>query len=201
MTTEDKSQEVTNQADNELNEQSEQVKEPKRTKLPKPFLAIRKLLMFIRIGLMIALVSVAVYVMLYITSGSLTPGYEAMAPSVASQDRLFLRKNPSEKSLYRFDIVFFSPDTEEKIVLFARIVGLGGEKISAYNGILYINNEPLIEPYGHSMDISEPIPEFAIPEGMFFMLVDNRMEYKEIDSRKFGAIPSGNILSKLLVKF
>jgi signal peptidase I len=76
-----------------------------------------------------------------------------------------------------------------------RIIGLPGETVKIDNGIVYINDVPLKEPY------IEVLPDYSgvytVPEGQLFVLGDNRNN--SADSHAWGFLPEKNILGKALV--
>lgn len=74
-----------------------------------------------------------------------------------------------------------------------RIIGLPGEKIAYRNGVLYINERVITDPFARITDNFEwsMIQKEAIPEGHYFVLGDNRLISK--DSRSFGVISEKQI--------
>lgn len=73
----------------------------------------------------------------------------------------------------RGDIVSFRlPDDETQIYL-KRIIGLPGETIVGTNGKVLINDTILEEPYIKD-EIDKEFGPYVIPEGMYFMMGDNR---------------------------
>jgi signal peptidase I len=78
-----------------------------------------------------------------------------------------------------------------------RIIGLPGENVRITNGVVFINNVPLVEPY-----IAAP-PDYSggwtVPAGQLFVLGDNRNN--SADSHVWGFLPVKNILGKALVVY
>jgi signal peptidase I len=78
-----------------------------------------------------------------------------------------------------------------------RIIGLPGETVRITDGVVYINDLPLKEPY-----IAAP-PDYSntwtVPAGQLFVLGDNRNN--SADSHAWGFLPQGNILGKALVVY
>ena len=73
----------------------------------------------------------------------------------------------------RGDIVaFYYPDAPQEIYL-KRIIGLPGEIIEGYDGMVYINGRALLNDYT-PQKLAEDFGPFQVPEGCFFMMGDNR---------------------------
>lgn len=102
----------------------------------------------------------------------------------------FTVKNTS--SLERGDIITFRPFASNQAVYIKRIVGLPGETIEARGGLLFIN--------GVSDGISQPGTgtwgPVQVEGGCVFVLGDNRA--RSSDSRVFGPVPSGRVLTRVL---
>ena len=79
-----------------------------------------------------------------------------------------------------------------------RIIGLPGDSIEIREGKVFINGNPLDEPY-----IKEPIeyeyPLQEIPENDYFVLGDNRNLSN--DSHKGWTVPSDNIIGKVWITY
>lgn len=127
----------------------------------------------------------------------------SMVPTIEVQDRFL-----SNKTAYwfrkpeRYQIVVFKPPLEagSKLDFVKRIIGLPGEKISVHNGVVYINDKPLEEPY--ITPDRAPIAEYSphiIPEGNLFVMGDNRNNSE--DSRFWGTIPIKNIKGQAWLRF
>jgi signal peptidase I len=129
---------------------------------------------------------------------------EAMLQTLKINDRLII-----DKLTYRFripergDIILFSPtETLQRQnfddALLKRIIGLPGETVEVKGGRVYINAQPLVEPY-----ITEK-PEYqwgptTIPPNSYFVLGDNRNN--SYDSHFWGFVPSENIIGKASQRF
>ena len=93
----------------------------------------------------------------------------------------------------RGDIIVFRAPTDNRSDYIKRVVGLPGETIEIRDGRVFINGEPLEEPY-----IRQPAsytePPQVIPEGHYYVLGDNRSVSQ--DSHFFGPIPEESIIGK-----
>ena len=79
-----------------------------------------------------------------------------------------------------------------------RVIGLPGDTVEGRDGIVYINGQPLAEPYVKEPDV--PIPPFGpveVPIDSLFVMGDNRRASQ--DSRSFGPIPVEDVVGKAFV--
>lgn len=129
-----------------------------------------------------------------------------MVPTLQVGDRLVV-----EKISYRLhppefgDIVVFDPPQQlqdqgysKDQAFIKRIIGQPGQTIEVKNGKVYLENRPLQEPY-----IAEApnyrLSPVAIPQGMFFVMGDNRNNSN--DSHVWGFLPQDYILGRAWVRF
>ncbi|MDK8541589.1 MAG: signal peptidase I [Enterococcus faecalis] len=129
----------------------------------------------------------------------------SMDPTLADGERVITLKNTE---INRFDIITFpAPDEPDKNYI-KRVIGLPGEAVRYENDQLYVNNQPIAEPYltknrkkDHetmpyttNFDSKELLMQEKLPKDSYFVLGDNRRMSK--DSRSFGAIHADQILGK-----
>ena len=136
---------------------------------------------------------------------------ESMMPTLEDGDRMIVNKIGYEVGEPdRFDIVVFHAPEEKDYI--KRVIGLPGDHVAYKNDQLYINGEPLPEPY---LDVKkEEIIEGAltedftledytevsvIPEGYVFVMGDNRRYSK--DSRMIGLVSMEEIIGNTSVIF
>jgi len=106
--------------------------------------------------------------------------------------------------LYRFsdpqrgDIVIINgPEYEKRLI--KRVIGLPGDVLDIRNGTVYVNGEPLEEPYvnGGTKAGTIQLP-LTIPENSYFVMGDNRGG--SLDSRDLGVIRSSSIEGKAVFR-
>ena len=82
------------------------------------------------------------------------------------------------------------PDSEDFI---KRVVGTPGDTVWGKDGQVYVNNEPIEEPY-----LTQPTDDFkkrTVPSGKLFVMGDNRGN--SLDSRfSLGFVPIDNVIGK-----
>jgi len=86
-----------------------------------------------------------------------------------------------------------SPDT----VLIKRVIGLPGESVAVVDNQVYVNGNPIAEPYLPDNTTMRDFEEVSIPADHVFMMGDNRNQSR--DSRFFGAIPREDIVGRAFV--
>jgi signal peptidase I len=91
-------------------------------------------------------------------------------------------------------IVFHAPGASDTDYI-KRVIALPGDQVRVVDGIVYVNNNPLYEPY-----IAEA-PRYNgtwdIPEDQFFVLGDNRNNSS--DSHMWGFVPRDDIVGRALL--
>lgn len=79
--------------------------------------------------------------------------------------------------------------------LIKRVIGLPGEKLEMKDGVIYINDKPLDEPYLKFKPVGDFGP-YYIPDDCYFLMGDNRN--KSSDSRYWGPLPEKFIIGEAL---
>jgi len=94
-------------------------------------------------------------------------------------------------------IIFHGPQGSD---LVKRVIGLPGETVQVTDGVVYINERRLDEPY-----ISEPwsstMPRTFIPPDYYFVLGDNRNNSEDSRSPRVGLVAREQIIGKALVSW
>lgn len=86
------------------------------------------------------------------------------------------------------------PSTEDFI---KRVVGLPGETVEGRDGRLYIDAQPLEEPYLEGLSFGDFAPT-TVPDDHLWVMGDNRAHSS--DSRVFGAIPEDSVVGRAMAR-
>ena len=151
--------------------------------------------------LMISVV-LAIFVILFIYQPVKVEG-TSMMPTLDDQERIFINK-----FVYRFHfgnidrgdtVVFWFPGDPSKSYI-KRVIGVPGDHIRIVDGTVYVNDQPLTEPYVPSeyFDIRSMV-ETTVPEDSYFVLGDHRSMSQ--DSREFGPVSQNYIFGKAVLVY
>jgi len=120
----------------------------------------------------------------------------SMEPTVLDTERLFLNK-----FIYRLGspkrgdiVVFHLPKRGDKDFI-KRVIGLPGETLEVKLGRVYINQQPIDEPYIRK-DVLSEYSKIVVPQGHVFVMGDNRPNSH--DSRAFGTVSINLIRGKAI---
>lgn len=99
---------------------------------------------------------------------------ESMVPTIQNPaftfgNRLVYYGNSPQRG----DIVIFRRNNGDTKYYCKRVIGMPGDRINIYNGVVYINGEQLEEDYLNETPNIETL-NFDVPEGCYFMMGDNR---------------------------
>jgi len=133
------------------------------------------------------------------------------SPSVGALEADVLAKRP----INRGHVVVFKFPEDPARDFIKRVIGLPGETVEIRGKQVYIDNEPLEEPYVHFLEPprSRDHPEYGlrgearrddwgpevVPEGHLFVLGDNRDNSR--DSRFWGYLPIDQVKGRALIVY
>ncbi len=131
---------------------------------------------------------------------------EAMTPTLLVGDYIIVDLNYYKRNQPKSgDIVVFKFPKDHSREYVKRIVAVGGDIIEAKDKVIFLNGEPLDEPYVQYTDSSiepanyGPRDNFGpvrVPDGRYFVMGDNRDRSE--DSRYWGFVSEGEIRGKAL---
>lgn len=168
---------------------------PKGKKRP----VLRELISFL-LGLVLVFF-VALFIVHFVGQRTQVNG-ESMEETLSDGDNLIVDKLSYRfVSPKRFDVIVFPHQMGgEEIFFIKRIIGLPGEKIQISNGVIYVDDVPLDEPYGNEViaeakSASVPV---VLGEDEYFVLGDNRNH--SMDSREIGPVPRKIIVGRAIFR-
>lgn len=149
-----------------------------------------------------AVVYVFVGQLLEVSGNSMFPTYHDKEKMVA--EKVSLKYNPIQRGEV---VIFQHPNYQEKHLLIKRVIGLPGETLVLRNGLVYVNDEKLDEPYIESNVVTKQLEnglikegeEYEIPSDSYVLLGDNREQ--STDSRYFGAVKRENIIGRPILVY
>jgi signal peptidase I len=111
----------------------------------------------------------------------------------------------------RGDIVVFDPPVdwgESNTPFIKRVIGEPGDKVEIRDDdLVYVNGQPLVEPYlyadesGAPQATTAPLDEtkWTVPEGELFLMGDHRQNSS--DSRTFGPVPIDRVIGRAWLRY
>ena len=130
---------------------------------------------------------------IFITLGSFTVDGNSMEPTIYDGQSVI-----KIKAAYWFgdpqrgDVVTCEHPQEHR-GLIKRVIALPGEWVEVTREHVYINDEPLEEPYTQGRN-HPTYPRTKVPEDCYFVMGDNRN--RSTDSREWGMLPRENITGR-----
>jgi len=140
---------------------------------------------------------IALLIHLFLAQATRVEGY-SMEPTLYGHQRLIIEKlsyriHPPERG----DIVVVRVPQFDKFLI-KRVIGLPGETLEIKNGLVYIDGQPLEEPYVNGAPRGN-YRATVIPEGYVFVMGDNRNNSN--DSRAFGPISIESIVGHAWMRY
>lgn len=126
------------------------------------------------------------------------------APTATALERALLPM----REIRRGDIMVFKFPEEPDRDFIKRTIGLPGDTIELKNQTVFVNGQPLTEPYAHYLfppatdgqtdgfDLRRKFGPVTVPEGHYFMMGDNRDDSQ--DSRFWGFLPQSYVKGRAL---
>lgn len=170
-------------------------KEPSRRKSIMTF--IRDIAIVIAV---VYLIKTFFFTTILVDGRSMTPTFEHLDYLIAEQDFLVGNK------YRRGDVVYFRPPEgaihEDRGYFVKRIIGVPGDTIEVKGGMVYVNDEPIDEPYKADVPTQEGTMtgKLTLDEDEFFVMGDNRNPGGSYDSRFFGPIKSDHLRGVIVLR-
>jgi signal peptidase I len=96
--------------------------------------------------------------------------------------------------------VFYPTDARDEDPLIKRVIALPGDRLSIHNGQVWVNSEPVSEPYVHGVQTGcSRYCDLTLPAGEYFMMGDNRANSS--DSRSFGPVAERNVIGQVVLRY
>jgi signal peptidase I len=188
-------------------------------RVPKRLWPVVKPLFFASIVVLGALQLVMLFAFIFVRPWVIPTA--AMEPTLLIGDRVFTLRPNWMGAIHRGDLVAFAYPVDPKQAFIKRVVGVPGDRIRVVHKALYLNGDPIAEPYATHLTeyidlyrdefpsqpsvhlyppgdrmLSENVRngEVVVPPGMYFVMGDNRDS--SLDSRYWGFVPMENILGR-----
>ena len=94
----------------------------------------------------------------------------------------------------RGDVIVFLYPRDRRTPYVKRVVGLPGERVAIRSNLLYIDGQPIHEPYA-TWGVQASFGPVTVGPGEYFVLGDNRANSS--DSRFWGPVPRDLVLGKV----
>ncbi len=151
------------------------------------------------VGVLVVSVALALALRAFVVQSFSIPS-ESMEPTLQIGDHLLVEKLSTRfGEVERGEIVVFvrpadvPGDTED---LVKRVIAVGGESVQGIDSQIFIDGEPIDEPYLAEAFFLDFGP-VLVPEGEIFMMGDNRNQ--SLDSRVFGPISTDTVIGRAFV--
>lgn len=124
---------------------------------------------------------------------------QSMEPTLHTDEYLLVEKiSYHVHAPRRGDVVVFRYMGDESENFIKRVIGVPGDTVSIVSGRVYINSEPLVEPYLLQLP-RDGMPPTVVPEGKLFVLGDNRLNSN--DSRTFGMVGMDEVVGRAWLRY
>jgi signal peptidase I len=128
---------------------------------------------------------------------------QSMEPNLHTDQRLIVEKLSYNRFFRHYlslqgpqqgDVVVIHLDAQDGELLIKRVIGLPGDLVEIHDGQVFVNGQPLNEPYLSSGVTSGFHGPTIVPPLHIFVLGDNRSFSN--DSRNFGTVPLKEVVGR-----
>ena len=101
----------------------------------------------------------------------------------------------------RGQVVVLNPPAGDGDALIKRVIGLPGERIELRDGMVWIDERQLDEPYVNGLPTAcyGTCAPITLGQDEYFVMGDNRPS--SLDSRSFGAVPANKIIGRVVMRY
>ncbi len=118
----------------------------------------------------------------------------SMLPSLQNRDHVIVWRMAYKFSeIERGDVIVFELQQASRDDYIKRVIAVPGDTIEILNGITYVNDVPLDEPYIAAQPVRD-FPTSWVRDGYVFVMGDNRNDSS--DSRSWGLLPIEDITGR-----
>jgi signal peptidase I len=159
---------------------------------------------------LIVLASIVLGMRIFVGEASVVPT-ASMEGTILVGDHLFMNKLlygpeipvvhwrlPMVKTIHRGEIIVFHYPRDPSETFLKRVTAVGGDRLEIRDGVLFVNSQPVQEPYAvHHAPLHNPQESWGpvvVPDGKLFVMGDNRDNSS--DSRDWGFVPVGNVIGE-----
>lgn len=177
--------------------------EPEPPPQPKPSF-LKRILHLMRevLETIVPAVLIALLINLFLAQATRVYG-QSMEPNLHTDQRLVVEKLSYNRQIRqvlglngpkRGDVVVIRLKSQGDELLIKRVIGLPGDMVEVRDGHVFVNNQPLNEPYIVGNTTTGFYAPTTIPPLQIFVLGDNRGFSN--DSRSFGTVPLEDVIGR-----
>jgi signal peptidase I len=125
---------------------------------------------------------------------------ESMNPTIKPSERVLANRFIYHlRDVHRGDIVVFNPPAtlNSAVPFVKRVIGVPGDTIQVKDGQTLVNGTPFVVD-GAAVPVYDYGPR-VVPEGMLFVLGDNRND--SVDSHVWGFLPRDSVLGEVFMTY
>jgi signal peptidase I len=130
----------------------------------------------------------------------------SMEDTLHPNDYIFLSKQAYNMGgdPKRGDIVVFRSELESSDGttknLIKRVIAVEGDTVEIHDGVVYVNDEVLNEPYTKDGYTDGQMPEITVPKNDLFLLGDNRQQSKDSRDPSVGFVSRDKLIGKAIFR-
>ncbi|MEW6020247.1 MAG: signal peptidase I [Pseudomonadota bacterium] len=103
--------------------------------------------------------------------------------------------------IQRGDIIVFKSPTDPSVDYVKRVIAVGGDTVEIVRGQVFVNGQPIIEPYVVGPHDVSSFAQQTVPQGTLFMMGDNRTDSEDSRYWKPPWLPVENVIGKAMFTY